>query len=273
MAETCVDSHFASLKIASFEPLLKLETEGRHACPKCKNSRMYFCYKCFCPVGDATGVPNMKLPLKCDIIKHRGEKSSKSTAIHARVLAPNDVTIYDYPGDIPEYPDDGKTVLLFPSKDAVDLSEIDPRTVERVVFIDSTWQQAGGVLRAPQLQHLKRVRIRVERTRFWRVQNLDPFNLATVEAIYYLYRHYAEDFECGGNYDGRYDDLLYYFIYLYNKIQKTYITEKKHNTKFDKIGYIKYDKAAAVESSSVETQGEAKEEDSKVEETKEERLG
>lgn len=40
--------------------------------------------------------------MKIDIIKHPNETDGKSTAVHAKLLAPDDVTIYKYPC-IPEY--------------------------------------------------------------------------------------------------------------------------------------------------------------------------
>lgn len=46
-----------------------------------------------------------QLPLKIDIIKHPKESDGKSTAIHAKILASRDVTIYTYPC-IPDYEKD-----------------------------------------------------------------------------------------------------------------------------------------------------------------------
>lgn len=46
-----------------------------------------------------------QLPVKIDIIKHPNETDGKSTAIHAKILAPSDITIYTYPC-IPEYQKD-----------------------------------------------------------------------------------------------------------------------------------------------------------------------
>lgn len=43
-----------------------------------------------------------QLPVKIDIIKHPNETDGKSTAIHAKILAPSDVTMYTYPC-VPEY--------------------------------------------------------------------------------------------------------------------------------------------------------------------------
>jgi len=51
------------------------------------------------------------LPFKIDIIKHSREIAGKSTAIHAALLAPNDVTIYIYP-DMPRYTEDDKVIFI-----------------------------------------------------------------------------------------------------------------------------------------------------------------
>lgn len=40
--------------------------------------------------------------MKVDIIKHPNETDGKSTAVHAKLLAPEDVHIYTYPC-IPDY--------------------------------------------------------------------------------------------------------------------------------------------------------------------------
>ncbi|CAM1154116.1 DTWD1 (predicted) [Pycnogonum litorale] len=96
------DSAFLSkLKIDSDEILQNLP--GRTLCPSCKKSRMYYCYKCMVPVAEISDkIPRVKLPFKIDIIKHEKESEGKSTACHAAILAPDDVTIYIYP-NIPNY--------------------------------------------------------------------------------------------------------------------------------------------------------------------------
>jgi hypothetical protein len=71
---------------------------------------------------------------------------------------------------------------------------------------------------------------------------LSDNHLATIEAIYYLYREYAEAFEMKGSlYDGRYDNLLFYFKFFYNMIQNKYRKEKKPYTHRQRKGYIEYD--------------------------------
>lgn len=44
----------------------------------------------------------LQLPLRIDIIKHAREMDGKSTAVHAAVLAPQDIRIFTYPC-IPNY--------------------------------------------------------------------------------------------------------------------------------------------------------------------------
>ena len=46
-----------------------------------------------------------QLPIKVDIIKHPSECDGKSTAVHAGVICPDDVTIHTYPC-IPDYRQD-----------------------------------------------------------------------------------------------------------------------------------------------------------------------
>lgn len=100
---------FEGMKIASHEPLLNLT---RQVCDGCNQKRKYFCYKCYKIMGDASKIPSLKLPLQVDMyllicdshlmrvcrVHHPKELRSKSTAMHARVLAPNEVSIYDAPG-------------------------------------------------------------------------------------------------------------------------------------------------------------------------------
>ncbi|KAJ0056553.1 hypothetical protein NL108_010364, partial [Boleophthalmus pectinirostris] len=69
------------------------------------------------------------LPVKIDIIKHPNETDGKSTAIHAKILAPDDVNIYTYPC-IPEY-DKDKVVLVFPGPKAVTVQNMIQSLTER----------------------------------------------------------------------------------------------------------------------------------------------
>ena len=58
---------FEEFEIASFEPLEGLK---RSTCPKCKCSRMYFCYTCYkYVVGiDESLLPRIKVSVKFDTV-------------------------------------------------------------------------------------------------------------------------------------------------------------------------------------------------------------
>lgn len=59
-------------------------------------------------------IPCLRFPMHVLSIKHPNEVDGKSTAVHAKILAPEDVELHTFP-DFPEY-DSESTVLVFPSK-------------------------------------------------------------------------------------------------------------------------------------------------------------
>ncbi|XP_006793969.1 tRNA-uridine aminocarboxypropyltransferase 1 [Neolamprologus brichardi] len=255
------------LKLASHAVLEEAQQRGRLKCSKCGGSRMFFCYTCCSLVGmSLQDVPTVKLPVKIDIIKHPNETDGKSTAIHAKILAPSDVTIYTYPC-IPEYEKD-KVVLVFPGPRAVSVqdmmkclhdrshdsadepcrkrlkteqvqgstrtsessesgtpdeakssvSKVDP--LQRVVFIDSTWNQTNKISTDERLQDLLQVELKMRKTCFWRHQKGKPDTyLATIEAIYYFLMDFHE--HClDEEYSGEYDNLLFFYSYLHSIVNK-----------------------------------------------------
>ncbi|XP_059215929.1 tRNA-uridine aminocarboxypropyltransferase 1 [Centropristis striata] len=259
------------LKLASHAVLEKAQERGRLKCSKCGGSRMFFCYTCCSLLGvSLEEIPLIKLPVKIDIIKHPNETDGKSTAIHAKILAPSDVTIYTYPC-IPDYEKE-KVVLVFPGLEAVSVHEMmqclrdmsdgrshgfsdepctkrlksdevqgathtaeDPKSgtpdetkglesrlypLQRVVFIDSTWNQTNKISTDERLQDLLRVELKTRKTCFWRRQKGKPDTyLATIEAIYYflkdLHEHYLAQ-----EYSGEYDNLLFFYSYLHSVVNK-----------------------------------------------------
>ncbi|RKP24141.1 DTW domain-containing protein [Syncephalis pseudoplumigaleata] len=227
------------LAISSTAILDRIDT--RLPCPSCKKSVMYFCYYCHRVVGyDPSEIPCLSLPVQLDIIKHSREKDGKSTAIHAKLLAPAHTTIHAYPEHVPDYPVDGRTLLLFPGEDARSLTDIDAASFDRLVVVDGTWNQAKAMVRySPVLSRLPRVMIRTEQTLFWRFQNLASDHLATIEAIYYFYREYHKAYATS-SYAGEYDNLLYYFKFFYNRIQNEYRRTGKPFTRRYQGDYIKY---------------------------------
>ncbi|XP_032663098.1 DTW domain-containing protein 1 [Odontomachus brunneus] len=251
------------------------KVEGRMPCERCFASRKYFCYHCYLPVIDQTYFPRVKLPIKIDIVKHRREIAGKSTAIHAAILAPEDVKIYTYP-QIPEI-DKEETILIFPSKTAIRVEDLfmrektnneesqNPTTTERIntvlpikraIFIDSTWQQTKEIYKDTRLNGLRCVVLKSRISQFWRNQkNCPRWYLATIEAIHQFLvelhtcafgavENYADlddsmvnrtqDFVIPNEeyletylpldlkYNGQYDNLLYFFKYMYDKIHTMY---------------------------------------------------
>ncbi|KAI8141736.1 DTW domain-containing protein [Fennellomyces sp. T-0311] len=216
----------------------------RTVCPKCTKSVKYFCYRCFDVVGmERSQVPTLKLPVPLNVIKHEQELDGKSTAIHAGVIAKDDVHIYSWQ-QIPEFENPEMSLLLFPGPDAKQLKDIPREAFDRITVIDGTWKQANKIVReTPILQRMQKVTIAPRVTHFWRYQQLSENHLATIEAIYYVYREFAEAYETNGDYDGRYDNLLFYYRYFYKMIQDLY--KKKDAKRFThrhRSDYIQYDK-------------------------------
>lgn len=129
-AATPAATPLQGLKMASHAVLEAAQRRGRMKCSKCGGSRMFFCYTCCSLVGvSPQEVPVIKLPVKVVIIKHPNETDGKSTAIHAKILAPDDVSIYTFPC-IPEF-DKDSTVLVFPGPDSVSVEDVLQRLLDR----------------------------------------------------------------------------------------------------------------------------------------------
>ncbi|KAJ8340409.1 hypothetical protein SKAU_G00350420 [Synaphobranchus kaupii] len=205
-------------------------------------------------------IPTIKLPVKIDIIKHPNETDGKSTAVHAKLVARDDVTIYTYPC-IPEYEGEKhNVVLVFPGPGSITMEEMSKQLLEiaqkrtvcslnepcpkrvkvddeskdtqnaedqqstcplqRVVFIDSTWNQTNKIITDERLQALLQVELKTRKTCFWRHQKGSPDTyLATIEAIYYFLKDYHV--QClSQQYQGEYDNLLFFYSYLHQLINK-----------------------------------------------------
>ncbi|KAF9271960.1 DTW domain-containing protein 1 [Mortierella alpina] len=185
-------SPFAQFNISSTDVL---DTIEKKHCPTCNKNVRYFCNKCLhlvnCPEG---AVPQLKLPIKLDIIKHEQERDGKSTALHAKILAPQDVEVYAFK-EMPKYENVDRLLLLFPCPEAKQLSEIDPASFDKLVVIDGTWEQANKMAKSDSpLLRMKRVTIAPHETLFWRHQRKASDHLATIEAIYYFLREYHETY-------------------------------------------------------------------------------
>ncbi|XP_071424368.1 tRNA-uridine aminocarboxypropyltransferase 1 isoform X2 [Pithys albifrons albifrons] len=262
------DNPLQQLQLASQEVLERAKKSGRSKCPRCNSSRMFYCYTCFVPVETVPTkeIPTVKLPLKIDIIKHPNEIDGKSTAVHAKLLAPDDVTIYKYPC-IPEYEEKRHEIaLIFPGPNSVSVKDlafhlqkhspkgvcnsdddcskepvlkqakIEPKEekppddctsgsrnegtrLKRIIFIDSTWNQTKKIITDERLQGLLQIELKTRKTCFWRHQKGKPDTyLSTIEAIYYFLVDYHQEI-LKENYQGQYDNLLFFFSFMYTLIK------------------------------------------------------
>nr|XP_023995857.1 DTW domain-containing protein 1-like [Salvelinus alpinus] len=96
--------------------------------------------------------------------------------------------------------------------------------LQRVVFIDSTWNQTTRIITDRRLQALLRVELKTRKTCFWRHQKGSPDTyLATIEAVYYFLKDYQE-LCLRQEYTGQYDNLMYFYCYLHTLINKAKTT-------------------------------------------------
>ncbi|KAI6173003.1 TRNA-uridine aminocarboxypropyltransferase [Aphelenchoides besseyi] len=212
-----------------FAPLDRLV--DRQLCSRCSKKRLFFCYDCCIYMnGVEELVPTIELPIKIDIIKHFKEQNSKSTAIHCKLLAPNYTRLFG-PNDstIPDYlaeADQINSVLVYPDKQATSMLEYRQRSgrpIERLVFLDSTWQTINGLRALPQIQGLPTVSLNSYKTAFWRPQKGYPDEcLATIEAIYYAVceANQANQVATGQEdvkNNQKFEDLLFWFRFFKQK--------------------------------------------------------
>lgn len=233
---------------------------------------MFYCYTCYVPVENVPieQIPLVKLPLKVDIIKHPNETDGKSTAVHAKLLAPEFVNIYTYPC-IPEYEEkDHEVALIFPGPKSVSIKDIpfhlqrrtghnirgkndnpntpsikrkkteeqglsdskcQDMTLKRIVFIDSTWNQTNKIVTDERLQGLLQVELKTRKTCFWRHQKGKPDTfLSTIEAIYYFLVDYHTDV-LKDEYNGQYDNLLFFYSFMYRLIKNAKTSEDRERRK------------------------------------------
>lgn len=161
--------------------------------------------------------------------QHPREPLSKTTSIHATMLAPNDVEIYVEPqlpagvDPIPTTPTstvstNGKqqrTVILLPTPNSIPLDQYllnatatsdnnnqRLKSIDRAILIDCPWKAVGGILeRNPWLMEFPHVRLTDRETQYWRYHNHSSNHLSTIETIHHLVSTVDTQ--------GCYDDLLW----------------------------------------------------------------
>ncbi len=216
------------LALDSFSPFERVL--ARSVCPGCGLTRRYYCPVCLVSFLEKT--PHVELPLRVTVLQHPKEKPERSSVIPARLIAPGQVRICadtKLPKDVTFDPKD--TVLLYPRADAKSLKEMGQERISQfkhVVIIDSTWGQVNTYLNHEEIKALPAVKIATKKSTFWRYQRLDEENLSTIEALYFFFREYSETLaKSEEKYDGRFDNLLYFYAYTYQTIQERYKKIKK----------------------------------------------
>ena len=118
--------------------------ERRRPCPRCGKKRAVYCFDCLTLLPGYSLPPLPRLPFRFLVLTHEKEPRSRSTGVHAAVLAPADVTLRTFYQDRKAAPggggcgggggDDadclppalfpaGRTFLLFPTNEAATVAE------------------------------------------------------------------------------------------------------------------------------------------------------
>lgn len=118
------------------------------------------------------------------------DKVKKSTAPHAKVLAPQDVRIVPYPRNdddnaMPIYTRD-RSIVVYPSYKAEVLDQFsieELRSVRTLIFIDCPWQKAPVIMTDPALANLRHVRLSKppKESKFWRYHKAGAGCVSTIE--------------------------------------------------------------------------------------------
>ena len=127
-------------------------------------------------------------------------------------------------------------MILYPHPTAIEVRELTEETLTKsksIVAIDCTWFQTAGILNKLKQTNYKFVKISDYDTTFWRHQEQSSKHLATCEAIYYFYKEFDEQYEKvvkkneGYVYEGKYDNLLFYYLLQYLMIEREYLNKPK----------------------------------------------
>ncbi|XP_022119767.1 tRNA-uridine aminocarboxypropyltransferase 1 [Pieris rapae] len=118
--------------------------------------------------------------------------------------------------------------------------------IDRLVLIDSTWNQSKGIFADSRLQCIPKVVLQNRVSHFWRHQKGSPrWYLSTIEALHqfllelhicawgcdkkyvseltqeYSIHEEQNHLQCKP-YNGQYDELLYFFKFMYEKLHRLY---------------------------------------------------
>jgi DTW domain-containing protein YfiP len=185
-------------------------------CASLHNNRLY-CYHCLLPL-DGVRLPALErpLPLELVVIRDPSEKRSKSSALHAHVIARGTTTL-ELPLDPLVKFDPATACVVFPSDTSFPVADLPNLSeIRTVIVLDSSWANSRRLSALPQLIGINRVQLRTQTTFFWRYQRVPDSYLATIEAIYYFFVEHHKALHL--DYDGGYDNLLSIYCAQFRKI-------------------------------------------------------
>ncbi|KAL7686573.1 putative Zinc finger, CCHC-type [Plasmopara halstedii] len=207
----------------------------RIPCTSCHRSYKFYCPECNIALGVPKNVkvPTVRLPLQVHVWFQ--DKIKKSTAPHAKVLAPKDVHIIPYPprddaNDLPVYTRES-TLVVYPSFEAQTLEQFSAEKLRDIctfVFIDCPWQKAPVILNNPAIATLRHVKLArpPKESNFWRYHKAGAGCVSTIEAIQLMLEEYAVAAKNAGieltdrAENSHLSDLLFFF-----NLQFTHISE------------------------------------------------
>lgn len=187
----------------------------RTTCPSCHRTQPFyctFCYEVIHPLAQ-NKLPQVELSLQIDIVLHPAVLRHKSTALQTLLLVHprSNIAVHTFPA-LPAY-DPATTVVMFPSDEARTVQQMAKElraldsgskltSVQRVVFLEGTWEEGRRMLAHPKLSSLTALRLDFggaatsaasasvdspaassPSTAFWRYQRFGPSFLSSIEAI------------------------------------------------------------------------------------------
>ncbi|KAE8891007.1 hypothetical protein PF005_g14140 [Phytophthora fragariae] len=234
------------MSAAELQPNVGPKAWERLPCTSCQRSYKFYCPKCNIPLGvpeDVT-VPSLRLPLQVHVWFQ--DKIKKSTAPHAKVLAPQDVEIIPYPlakdGDkVPTYTHEN-AVVVYPSFEAETLEQISAdelRDLRTLIFIDCPWQKAPVIMTDPAIANLRHVKLAQppKESSFWRYHKAGAGCVSTIEAIQLMLEEYvaaatkAEITLPEGSDASQLSDLLFFFKLQFTRIAEHFENDADPNRK------------------------------------------
>ncbi|XP_055875109.1 tRNA-uridine aminocarboxypropyltransferase 1-like isoform X2 [Biomphalaria glabrata] len=220
-------------------------SDSRSHCPKCRKSRKYYCYTCFIPLPHlAEHLPHIKVvlvfpcedSLTLEEISKASSNSLKKQELNVNLETTEKVVCHNSldSGEngnvsINLKVSEAKTIHIGSDREEETeqtkgenkLTDAKSLPFERVVFIDSTWNQTNNIVTDERLKNLKKIELSSHNTQFWRCQDGIPRTyLSTIEAIYYFLVDFHRLF-INPEYNHEYDNMLFFFCAMYEKIRSS----------------------------------------------------